>query len=154
MCFNSFGLYFNDYDYYYQAIEKFQAGLSIDRTYDPLWHAIAKTYSTVGILEEDVDTVLLSMKFYEKALSLSVSSPRHLDYATTLSKLGEMTHEQKWLEQALYQYEIAFSMQKNAAYLHPEWLFSYATTLDMLGDFHEDRNTTLALLKFFRTFSW
>ncbi|NGX37834.1 MAG: Photosystem I assembly protein Ycf3 [Chlamydiae bacterium] len=138
MCFNSFGRYFNDFDHYYQAIEKFQIGLSIDRTHDPLWHAIANTYSTVGAIEDNIDTLLQSLKFYEKALAISSTSTRHIDYAKTLSKMGEMIHDQNWLEQSLYHFEVAFWMQKNAVYLHPEWLFSYASTLDMLGDFHDD----------------
>jgi len=138
MCFCCFGAYFNDYDYYYQAIEKFQTGLSIDRTYDPLWHAIANTYAKVGSLEEDAHVLIQSLKFYEKALAISTTSICHINYAKALSKLGEMTNDQKWLEQALSHFEIALQLQKNAIYLHPEWLFSYASTLDMLGDFHED----------------
>jgi len=138
MCFYALGAYFNDYDYYYQAIEKFQEGLSMDRTYDLLWHAMAKAYTAVGILEENVDTLLQSLKFFEKSLSLSPSSTRHIDYAKTLSKLGEMMHEQTWLEKALYHFELALGMQKNAVYLHPEWLFSYAVTLDRIGDFHDE----------------
>jgi len=138
MCFSSFGAYFNDYDYYYQAIEKFQVGLSIDRSYDDLWHAIANTYAKVGNLEGDSELFIQSLKFYEKALSISTSSTRHIDYAKSLSKLGEITREKKWLEQSLYHFELALSMQRNAAYLHPEWLFTYAATLDMLGDFHDD----------------
>ncbi len=137
-CFCAFGSYFNDYDYYYQAIEKFQAGLSIDRSSDSLWHAIANTYMKVGILEDNLDSILQSLKFYEKALAIAPSGPRNIDYAKALSKIGEMTHDQKWLEQALHQFETALSTQKNAVYLHPEWLFSYASTLDMLGDFHDD----------------
>lgn len=138
MCFCSFGQYFNDYDYYYQAIEKFQTGLSIDRSYDLLWHAMANAYATVGALEEDVDSLIQSLKFYEKSLSFCTSSTRQIDYAKTLSKIGEITQEQKWLQQALWYYETALSVQKNAVYLHPDWLFSYACTLDMMGDFHED----------------
>lgn len=137
-CFTSFGHYFNDYDYFYQAIEKFQEGISLDRTYDPLWHEIANTYAIIGGLEEDSDALIQSFKFYEKALDLSPSSTRHIDYANALAKLGEINHDQKWLEQALYHFEVALSMQKNAVYLHPQWLFSYASTLDMLGDFHEE----------------
>ncbi len=137
-CFNSFGHYFNDYDYYYQAIEKFQTGISIDRTYDPLWHAIANTYAIIGGLEEDSDALIQSFKFYEKALDFSPTSTRHMDYAKALAKLGEMNHDKQWLEQALHHFEIALNKQKNAVYLHPQWLFSYASTLDMLGDFHEE----------------
>lgn len=138
VCFCSFGAYFNDYDYYYQAIEKFQIGLSIDRSHDDLWHAIANTYAKVATLDNDSETLIQSLKFYEKAISLVPSSTRHIDYAKSLSKLGEMTHEKKWFEQSLYHFEIALNMQKNAVYLHPEWLFSYASTLDMLGDFYDE----------------
>lgn len=138
MCFHSFGVYFSDHDTYYQAIEKFQIGLSIDRTHAPLWHAIASTYATVATLEEDLEAMAQALKFYEKALLLDSSSHLHIDYAKALSKLGEMTHEQTFLEQALVQFEYALSIQKNAVYLHPEWLYSYATTLDMLGDFHDE----------------
>lgn len=149
MCYCSFGRYFNDYDYFYQAIEKFQTGLSIDRSYDPLWHCIANAYATVGSLEEDVDALIQSLKFYEKALSLSNSSIRHIDYAEALSKIGEITQEQKWFQQALWHYETALSAQKNAVYLHPDWLFSYASTLDMMGDFHEDEKYYIKAIEIF-----
>lgn len=138
LCLCCFGAYFNDYDYYYQAIEKFQIGLSIDRSHDGLWHAIANTYAKVGSIEGNSELFIQAMKFYEKAIAASETSTRHIDYAKTLSKLGEMTHEQKWLEQSIYHFEMALNMQKNAVYLHPEWLFCYAATLDMLGDFHDD----------------
>lgn len=138
MCFHSFGAYFNDHDYYYQAIEKFQTGLSIDRSLDHLWQAMGNTYAIVGVLEDNLDVVVQSLKFYEKAIAFSSTSAQHVDYARTLSKLGELTHDQKWLEQALYHFEIALGKQRNAVYLHPEWLFAYASTIDMLGDFHDD----------------
>lgn len=138
-CFQCFGSYFQDHDYYYQAIEKFQTGLSLDRCCDHLWHALANSYATVGGIEEDYDTALQSFKFYEKAIAIKATSTLHVDYAKALAKLGEMVQGQKWLEQALYHFETAFAIQKNAVYLHPSWLFSYASTLDMLGDFHEEQ---------------
>ena len=138
MCFCCFGQYFNDYDYYYQAIEKFQTGLSIDRSYVPLWLAMANAYAKVGTLEENVDILTQSLKFYEKTLTFSDTSTHHIDYASALSMLGEITHDEQWLQQSLWHFETAFAMQKNAIYLHPHWLFSYASTLDMMGDFHED----------------
>lgn len=138
LCYMALGAYFQDYDYYYQAIEKLQEGISIDRTYDPLWHTMGNAYATVAILDDDTQMSYQSLKFYETALKLKATSTRRIDYARTLAKLGEVTHEQKWLEQAINQFEYAINMQKNTLYLHPEWLFSYASTLDMLGDFHED----------------
>lgn len=140
MCLNSFGKYFNDYDYYYQAIEKFQCGISMDRTYHRHWHAIANCYSTIGLLEGDIEALERSCRFYTKAIDLSSSTFYVLDYAMALARLGEMTHDQQWLEHALVQFEQALNLQKNAAYIHPDWLFHYACTLDMLGDFHEEES--------------
>jgi tetratricopeptide (TPR) repeat protein len=138
MCLQSFAHYFNDLDYYYQAIEKFQYGLSIDRTCHRLWHGIAGVYAILGGIEAEKDCFEKACRFYNKAIDLQPSSYYIFDYALALSKLGEMTHSQKWLELAVAQFERALSIQKNAIYLHPDWLYHYACTLDMLADFYED----------------
>lgn len=138
MCMNSFAAYFQDCEHYYLAIEKFQTGLSFDRTYHPLWHEMANSYFAVGAMENDPDLLVGALKFYDKALYFKETSERHIDSAKALSKLGELTQHQGWFEQSLYHFEMAFSMQKHAIYLHPEWLFHYALTLDMLGDFHDE----------------
>lgn len=138
MCLNSFGNYFNDIDYYYQAIEKFQEGLSIDRTLDRHWHAIGKTYAMIAQIEADPESFERAFRFFNRAISLNASSFYIFDYALALAKLGEMTEQQKWLEQAVVHFEQALSIQKNAIYLHPEWLFHYACSLDLLGNFHEE----------------
>ncbi len=138
ICMQAFGHYFNDFDYYYQAIEKFQTGLSIDRTCHRHWHAIGWTYALLGDIEEDPDILELSLRFLQKAVGLQSSTYYLFDYASTLSKLGELTREQRWLEAASSQFERLLSLQKNAVYLHPDWLFQYACTLDALGDFYEE----------------
>jgi tetratricopeptide (TPR) repeat protein len=140
MCLNSFAGYFNDTDYYYQAIEKFQYGLSMDRTQDRHWHAIAVAYAMIGQMEMSCEPLELASRFFTKAIALKTSSFYIYDYALTLSKIGEITHEQYYLEEALFQFERALAIQKNAIYIHPEWLFHYAATLDMLGDFYEDES--------------
>jgi tetratricopeptide (TPR) repeat protein len=138
ICMQAFGHYFDEPDYYYQAIEKFQAGLSMDRTRYRHWHAIGWTYSLLGDLENDPENLELSLRFFQKAADLHSSTYYLFDYATALSKLGEMTHEQNWLEEASTQFERLLLLQKNAVYLHPDWMFQYACTLDALGDFHEE----------------
>lgn len=138
MCLQSFGHYFQDIDYYYQAIEKHQIGLSCDRTCHQQWHAIACTYLMVGTIEEEVEALERAHRFFNRAIDLHPSSIYLFDCALTLSKLGELQHNQEILEQSINYFERALSLQKNAVYLHPEWLFYYASTLDMLGDFHEE----------------
>jgi tetratricopeptide (TPR) repeat protein len=150
MCLISCAEYFSDLDYYYQAIEKFQTGLSIDRSHAPLWHGMALSYAAVGDLTEDVEAYQKANRFFSKALDLAPSSTYYIfDYALALSQLGEISGSQEWLEEAVIQFERVLSMQKNAIYLHPEWLFHYAQTLDMLGDFHEEESYYLKAVEIF-----
>lgn len=137
MCLNSFARYFGDIDYFYQAIEKFQYGLSIDRTCHRHWYAVAKAYVSVGEEEDDIDSYEKAVRFYAKALGLHSCSFYIFDYAFALSRLGEMKEDQKILELAVSQFEQALHIQKNALYFHPDWLFHYAEALDILGDFYE-----------------
>ncbi len=138
ICMQAFGHYFDDSDYYYQAIEKFQMGLSINRTCYRHWHAIGWTYSLLGDLEHSPKNLELSLRFFQKAMDLHCSTYYLFDYAAALSNLGEMTHQQSFLEEASLQFERLLNLQKNAIYLHPDWLFQYACTLDSLGDFYEE----------------
>jgi tetratricopeptide (TPR) repeat protein len=138
VCLFTLGHYFNDTDYYYQAIEKFQNGLSIDRTCDSLWHEIGAAYGVIATLENDPSAFDLARRFYNRAINLNPCSYYIFDHALMLSKFSEIEHQQKWLEDAVIEFERALNLQKNAVYLHPDWLFHYACALDALGDFHEE----------------
>jgi tetratricopeptide (TPR) repeat protein len=149
MCLNVFGRYFNDSDLYYQAIEKFQLGLSLNRTYHPHWHAIGNNYALLGQMEANPEMLEQSLHFFERAINLNPSSFSIFDHAVALSKLGEMTHDKKHLDAAIVQFERALSMQRNAIYLHPNWLFHYGCTWDALGDFHEEEFYYLRAIEIF-----
>lgn len=135
--------YFSDLDMYYQAVEKFQSGLSIDRSLPKHWFALGTSYLRCFEVEEDPKLIELASKFFHKSLNLLVSSQTHYWYATTQYRLGEINRHQEGIEHALYHFEQALSLQKNAIYLHPEWLFTYASALDCLGDF-TDKDTYYA----------
>ncbi len=137
-CLLSMARYFNDEDHYYQAIEKFQCGISLDRTYHPNWHAIAGAYAKIGREQGDPDNLEKSLRFYQRAIDLNPSSFYIVDYAIALSKLGQMNQEQTYLDDAIANFERVLGMQRNAIYLHPDWLYHYACTLDALGDFHDE----------------
>lgn len=149
MCLNSFGRYFGDIDYYFQAIEKFQFALSTDRTSYKNWYAIAKTYAIISDAESDIDSCEKSVRFFSKAIDLRPSTFYILDYALALSKLGDMKQDEKCLTSSVAEFERVLSIQKNAIYLHPDWLFHYASALDMLGDFHEDEAYYLRSIEIF-----
>ncbi len=132
------GEYFADSDFYLQAVERFQQGLSIDRSYSDLWHAMATCYLLYGQMESDADAFEKAIKFYKKALDIEVKSAYLFDYGLAHSKYGEILRDQKYLETAVLHFEKAIHLQKNAIYIHPEWLFQYATALDLLGDFYDE----------------
>ncbi len=138
ICLHALGSYFKDADYYYQAIEKFQEGLSIDRSLTTLWHSMAKSYAAIAQIDDSADAFEKAYRFFYKTLKLQNSSSTLSDFAMCLSSWGELNNQQKWLEEAIYYFEQALSIQKNAVYVHPDWLFHYATTLDLLGDFHDE----------------
>lgn len=138
MHFKSLAVYFNDHDYYYQAIHKFQVGVSIDRSSHHIWHALALAYAHIAQFTLDPKEIEKTCKFFQKALYLKQTSSYLVDYAQTLSKFGELTHNKDYLDCALYYFESGLNLQKNAIYLHPDWLFHYGITLDLLGDFYEE----------------
>jgi tetratricopeptide (TPR) repeat protein len=134
------GQYFNDLDYFYQSIEKFQEGLSLDRTHHKLWHALGCSYTHAAQLDEDDEHIFdKAHRFYQKALSLHGNSLYYFDYGYSLLTASEIIQDQKLLESALDCFERALNLQKDAIYLHPDWLFYYGVTLDHLAAVQEDQ---------------
>lgn len=134
----SLGQYYNDLDYYYQAVEKFQEGLSINRAHHELWYHLGHTYSITAELEGDPALYERSARFFAKAIHLHSSSTYYFEYAIALSRMAIQEQDQKNLELAILYFEQAFSLQKNAVYLHPDWLYQYAIALDSMGDLLEE----------------
>jgi tetratricopeptide (TPR) repeat protein len=133
------GSYFHDLDYFYQSIEKFQEGLSIDRTYHKLWHALGYSYTRTAELDEDNDSQFdKAHRFYQKAIVLQGNSLYHFDYAYSLLKHAEHSQHIASFEAAAKHFELALNLQKDAIYLHPDWLFYYGITLDHLAELQED----------------
>ncbi len=134
----AFGHYYKDPDYYYQAIEKFQAGLTIDRSKPFLWHYLGLTYSILAKDENDPALYERAGKFYLKAISLTSESRYYYDYAYSLFKIAETNQDKVELQEALLNFEQAFNLQRNAVHLNSHWLFQYAMALDLMGDLADE----------------
>lgn len=137
-CLYAYAQYYDELDYYYQAIEKFQEGLSIDRTFHSLWYAIGISYAQAAEIESDPEILELASKFFSRAINLCPKSEYYFEYALTLSKIGEFHGDERSLELSIYHFEKALNLQKNTAYMHPQWLYQYALTLDSLADLSEN----------------
>ena len=137
MCYSALGRYYKDIDYHYQAIETFQEGLSLDRSHDRLWAAIAQSSFDSSLLDNDEKSYERSLHFFERAMGLKKTSTIHSHYAMCLLKYGELIHDQSTIELAVSHFERAIALQKNAAYIHPDWMCYYASALDQLAGFIE-----------------
>ena len=138
--------YFDDIDLYYQAIERFQAALSMDRSCAHIWSALGSAYTECSAIDQEIKSLELAVKFHGKALNLRVSSKHNFNLARALFKLGEETRVEETVELALYHFESALALQNNAIYIHPEWMFDYALCLDLYGEFSEtDKHYTRAI---------
>ena len=150
ICQKAFGIYYQDSDYDYFAIEKFQIGLSIDRTNEKLWNELANTHAKIGKDIEDVDMLERSLKFYLKAIDLKPMAPSIIfDYAIALTNISELTTNLKTIEEAVKQFEIALNMQKNAILSHPDWIYFYGIALDLMGDALEKENLYIKAIEIF-----
>lgn len=138
ICLHALGDYFNDLDYYYQAIESFQAGLSLDRTSDALWYALGHTYYTVAKIEDEPKSFEKAARFFSRALNLKIRSVYHFSFAISLSRCAEIAKDEPTMQQAVFHFEQALHIQKNAIYLYPEWMFEYASALDSLADYNDN----------------
>ncbi len=141
VCLVALGRYFKDPDYYYQAIERFQEGLSNDRSDYQLWLALASTYLAAAEIDHDEMSYERSIKFFEKALHLKRSTEAHYQYGRCLLKYSELSNDEEHVKRSVHHFQQALNGQKNAAYVHPEWLYDYACSLDYLAEFSESEET-------------
>lgn len=128
------GKYYNDLDYYYQAIEKFQEGVSIDRTCHDLWYHLGHTYSVAAELESDMECYERAARFFAKAIHLHAKDSYYFEYACAVAKIGAQRQDQKTLEIAIVHFEQAFSLQNNPMSVETNFLYQYALALDLMGD--------------------
>ena len=146
MCLMATAAYFNDVDFYYQAIEKFQEGLSLNRSLHRLWYGIAIAHVAAAEIDQDDRNFERACRFFERALNLKVNSTYHYNFGYCLLKFSDLNHDQETVERAVFHFEKAISMQKNVAYQHPEWLYHYAISLDYLGEYNENDNSYVKAL--------
>lgn len=140
ICCLSFGIYYDEPEFYELAIEKLQCGISLNRTSAEIWHVLAFCHSTLAEMTEDTELYDRAIKFYKKAIDLKPTCPPLMyDYALTLFKMSELTSSLETVELSLTYFEKTIQDQKEALIEHPEWLFYYACCLDLMGDFLDEK---------------
>ena len=119
--------YYNDLDTYYNAIDKFQQGLSLDRSRFQLWFDLGVATHHAANLENDPKVFTRATRFFKRALDLHISATTHFFYGNALANPEA---DDSMLPIATRHMERAITMQPNVAYSHPDWMFRYGCALD------------------------
>ncbi|MGR3912501.1 MAG: hypothetical protein QRY71_04245 [Candidatus Rhabdochlamydia sp.] len=134
----SFAAYYEDIEFYYQALSRFQESVSLDRTLEEGWLWMGKTYAALFHLTHDGHDLAKAVRFYQKSLHLHPNPSLHFEIASLFVIQGESSHELELLEQAAEYFEHLFQTHPSLGYQHPEWFFSYGTALSLIGQLKEE----------------
>ncbi len=145
-CLFSFARYYHDLDLYYQAIEQFQASLSIDRTEQQGWIWMGKVYMELFHCFKDLDALEKAVYFYHKALQIRIDPFLYFEVAIALIHLGETERNPALLQQALDYLEYFSQVHLRDT----RWSYYYGMALDLLGDFEEEASLHHQALDLFR----
>lgn len=142
-CLNEMGRYFEDQNYYEQAIEKFQYGLSLKRDNPLLWYGLALSHFALGELQNDLSLVEKSAYYCSRVLEYGVAPNSQFwnDWGVALLKLGEMTNQEKHVEAAIEKFERALKQpvfDPACEDVDLEWVYNYSCALDLLGELNDE----------------
>lgn len=130
--------YHCDLDLYFQAVEEFQASLSLDRTQLYCWVWMGHSYSAVYELTGDVTYLERALHFYSKSLQIKNDPHLYFEIASLLIEMGDEGNSDLPIQQAISYLEYLFQTYKAISFDHPEWFYHYGIALSKLGDFDED----------------
>lgn len=139
VCLNELGHYFEEEEYYLQAIEKFQYGLSLNSRSPLLWYGMALSHYALGELKNQQALIEKSVRFCSRVIDCGGGSVPQFwnDWGVALLKLAEMTDEIQYVEWAIEKFERAVkdgatNLEKDHVDL--EWVYHYGCAFDLLGD--------------------
>jgi tetratricopeptide (TPR) repeat protein len=148
------GFYFNDDNYFHNAIEKFQMGIELNPKSANLHFGLAQAFSTLGDslgFVELIERSLEELAFCEN-LGFGQDNPNfRLEWGITLTRYGDLKSSQEAFEEAIEQLELGIELQgglNDVTAVDPEFLYHYGCALDFLGDFtgqveHHERSALI-----------
>lgn len=139
-CLYEMGRYFASDTYYYAAIEKFQAGLAINKKSFALWHGMALSHSSIGEMRNDTFLLQKASNYYAKSVECGGNQVLQCwnDWGINLMKSAEIASDQQLIEAAIEKFECAIELEKSwdpEAEPDVELLYNYGCAYDSLGEF-------------------
>lgn len=142
-CLNELGRYFSDEDYYNQAIEKFQYGLSLARQHPFLWYGLALSHFALGELTEQQALFEKAARYCSRVMECGGEGFSQFwnDWGVALLKLAELTQQASYVEMAIEKFERALKQPLQSVDVEDidlEWIYNYSYAHDLLGDLTEE----------------
>ncbi|WP_068466589.1 tetratricopeptide repeat protein [Candidatus Protochlamydia phocaeensis] len=142
-CLNELGRYFSEEDYYNQAIEKFQYGLSLSRQNPLLWYGMALAHFALGELTDQEVLFEKAVRYCAHVIECGGGSFAQFwnDWGVALMKLAEVSDQAEFAEQAIEKFEHALKqplIDLENEDVDLEWIYNYGCAFDLLGDLAEE----------------
>lgn len=139
-CLVELARYFSDPAFLYQAIEKFQYGLSLNPKHRLLWYALAVVHVKLGDLKDDATLFEEAVRDCAKALEHGTGDESKIlsEWGVALMHLSQKTDDPNYIEQALEKFELAIDANTRENVEDLETLYHYGCAFDLLGDYSED----------------
>lgn len=137
------GQYFEEEQYFFQAIQKFKHGLTLHKDDPYLWYGLSVAHHAVGELKGDATFIEKALKYYSRAIEFDQEMTPGFwnEWGVCLIKMGEHTHDEQYIEAAVEKFEQCirlYNLRSHGAPLSLNWLYNYGCALDYLGDMKED----------------
>lgn len=141
-CLNELGYYFEEEDFYYKAIEKFNYGLSLVYQHPLLWYGLALSNLAIAEANEDVAFLEKAVRCCSRVIECEGEPfPQFWnDWGVALMKLGEITEDHSYVQMAIDKFEKAFKRPLESEYedVDLDWIYNYGCAFDLLGDLTEE----------------
>ena len=142
-CLNELGRYFADEEYYNQAIEKFQYGLSLTPHSPLLWYGLALSHFALGELTERQALFEKAVRYCSRVIECGGEGFAQFwnDWGISLMKLAELTQQSSHVEMAIEKFERALKQpiqNFEGEDVDLEWVYNYGSAYDLLGDLTEE----------------
>lgn len=137
---SAYGHYYQEVDYFYQAIERLQESLSFDRTLRGYWYQMSKLYFDIALIENNLLALDLSLRMIDKTISFYQCPETLLMKGLVTSRIGEFKQNAHLLEEALQLMEIGLNYYPSIFQPKTSHYFEHAKTLDLCGAYCDDES--------------
>lgn len=147
------GNYFDELSDFFEAVEKYREGISLNNAKQLIWVALAKTFTQISQLEDGNPIVPLARArhCFEKAGDLGLSVSLLFENASLIGTYGITIDCQDLLRLSIEKFSSAFNYFNGSfCHLNPDWVATYAKVLYTAGQLCEEGSYFATAVDFYK----